>query len=431
MRKRKISFETLGCRYNRLESSEMAYELEQAGYALAPSSGDSDVVVINTCSVTSKSAARCRVAVRKAKDANPKALIVVAGCYSETNPDEAIKLPGVDIVLDNLSKFDVAQALKKLNGISPLHIIKKEKRESLEVRPITKMEGRTNAYLNIQSGCGEDCSFCIVKVARGKNRSASSTDIVTQVKRLSESGIKEVALSGINIGEFGKGGKDNLARLVMRILDETDIPRVRLSSINPNNVTDELIDLMASSPRFCRHLHIPLQSGSDSVLKRMNRPYSADMYEDLLNRLAERVPGIGLGADVMAGFPSETENEFHETFNLIERSPLMMLHVFSYSPRKGTEAYIMQNNVSKEIKKKRSALLKGLSIEKNKNMRGRFVGKNMNVLIENKRGKDGFLKGFSDNYLPVALKGPDKIRNEIVSVKILSDSGERLIGEPA
>jgi len=430
MQKRKVSFETLGCRYNRYESAEIAYELDRAGYEMAPPDTPADVVVINTCAVTGKSAARCRSAIRHAKAANPGAWIVVTGCYSETNPGAVAGVEGVDIVAGNAEKFDIAGALSKIDpGGRAKVLVGGALPATLPVRPVTAMAGRTNAYLNVQSGCDEVCSFCLVRLARGKSRSAEPELVVDQVARMAAAGIREVVLSGINVGQYGAGTDMTLARLVRLILSRTAIGRVRLSSVNPNDVSGELIDLMAAEPRFCRHLHIPLQSGSDAILERMRRPYRADDYEALLEKLVARAPGIGLGADVMVGFPGETDRRFRETFELLERSPVMMLHVFAYSPRKGAEAFDMDGAPPKPVVRQRSAALKELSREKGRAMRRRFVNQTLETLIENTRGGDGYLRGFTANYLPVRLEGPDELMNRITPVKMIRADGDRLTGE--
>ena len=417
---KKIAFTTLGCRYNRLESAELAHELGQAGYAqAAEGEGPADVVVINTCAVTSKSAASARAAIRAARSGHPGARVVVTGCYSETSPADVASVEGVDLVLGNTEKFSMAAALKRLEdnpGQGALVLADHGPMPStLAVRPVTGMSGRTNAYLNVQSGCDDLCSFCVVRLARGKSRSAPAAELVEQVKRLADSGIREVVLSGINIGQYQDGAMD-LATLAEAILLETDIPRLRFSSINPNNVSQGLIDLMASEPRFCPHLHIPLQNGSDRILKLMRRPYTSAMYEDLLNRLAERVPGIGLGADVMTGFPGETQEDFERTRSLIERLPLMMLHVFSYSRRAGTEAYSLPGAVAKVDAKERTARLMELSAKKRQMFIKDHVGKEMVALAQNRRPANGKLRGFTAYYIPAVFDGPDSMLNTMVRV---------------
>ncbi|MBI5815553.1 MAG: tRNA (N(6)-L-threonylcarbamoyladenosine(37)-C(2))-methylthiotransferase MtaB [Nitrospinae bacterium] len=426
---RKVSFETLGCRYNRFESAEMAYELENAGFAAAGEGETSDIVVINTCSVTSKSAARCRAAIRQARAQNPGAVVVVAGCYSQTNPAEAAAEEGVGLVLGNVEKFELANALKEIgDGGAPAKVMvgSGTRPDYLPVRPVTSLEGRTNAYIKAQSGCDEECSFCVVRIARGKSVSARPDDVVAQVRLMAGKGVREVVFTGINLGQFGGG--TGLCGLIKRTLDETSTERVRLSSINPQHVTDELIELMASSPRICRHLHIPLQNGSDRILAAMRRPYTSGMYETLLGKLAKAIPGIGIGADVMVGFPGETEEDFNATYSLIERSPLMMLHVFTYSPREGTEAYSMKGRPPKKEAKARAAMLKKLSGQKRAEAGEKQVGGTLDALVENTRDAAGNLKGFSDNYFPVTFKGPDSLMSAIVPVKIISAGADGLSG---
>lgn len=403
-----------------MESAELAHELDQAGYTQATAEdGPADVVVINTCAVTGKSAASARAAIRAARADNPAARVVVTGCYSETSPDDVASVEGVDLVLGNAEKFSMTQALRKLDnhpeGEALVLVAHGAMPERLPVRPVTGMSGRTNAYLNVQSGCDEVCSFCVVRIARGKSRSASAAELVEQVQRLSDAGIKEVVLSGINIGQYSDGDTD-LATLLEAVLIRTDITRVRLSSINPNNVTQRLIDLMALESRFCSHLHIPLQNGSDRILRLMRRPYTSVMYEDLLNRLAERIEGIGLGADVMTGFPGETDEDFGMTRSLVERLPLMMMHVFSYSSRAGTEACSMPGAVVRARAKERTAELKAISDMKRREFISAHEGKELDVLVESSRTAGGKLKGFTANYIPAVFEGPDDMSNSMVRV---------------
>lgn len=431
MRQRKVAFETLGCRFNQFETAEMAHEMEKSGYVFTQSGERADVVVINTCAVTAKSGARCRAAIRKAREEHPGASVVVAGCYSETSPDDVAQEDGVRLVLGNVEKFSLANALAELDADGEAKIMVGAAGEvpaDLPVRPVTSIEGRTNAYIKAQSGCGEECSYCLVRIARGKSVSANPDDIVSQIRLMAEAGVKEAVLTGINLGEYRSSGGLDLAGLVKRSLDETGMPRIRLSSVNPQLVTDELIELMANSPRLCRHLHVPLQSGSNKILARMKRPYTAEQYEALLSRLSSRVPGIGIGADVMVGFPGETDEDFEQTRSLIERSAIMALHVFAYSPRKGTEAFSMSGRPLKDVAKARSATLKKLSSVKRERVGASFIGQRLSVLVENTRTDGGALKGFSDNYHPVTFDGPNSVMNEIVSVRIVAASGSGLAG---
>ena len=430
MTDRKVSFETLGCRYNRYETAEMAHELADAGYRVVKDNEEPDVVVINTCTVTDKSDTRCRAAVRRAKSKNPQARVVVAGCYVETNPEEASDVAGVDLALGAESKFSIATALANLDNGGDKVITGSSAPPKLPVRPVERLDGRTNTYINVQGGCDEVCSFCIVRVARGASRSADPDQIVSQIGRMVNAGAKEVVLSGVNLGDYGSGTSSTLAGLISQILDKTAIERIRLSSINPNTITDELIEVMAKEERICRHLHVPLQSGSNRILKLMRRPYTSMDYEILLDRLASKIPGIGIGADVMVGFPGETEVDFKMSYELLQRSAVMMFHVFAWSPRENTEAFMLEDRVTKLDAKRRSRELKELSSKKSKSFRADLIGKNLKVLVENSRGKDGGLKGFSDNYAPVVIEGPDDLKGKIIPVTILSANGNHLWGEP-
>ena len=430
MTERKVSFETLGCRYNRYETAEMAYELADAGYRLVKDDEEPDVVVINTCTVTDKSDTRCRAAVRRAKTKNPKARVVLAGCYVETNPEEASGVAGVDLALGAESKFSIATALGNLDNGGEKVITGGDAPSKLPMRPVERLEGRTNTYINVQGGCDEKCSFCIVRVARGASRSADPDQVVDQIRRMVKAGVKEVVLSGVNLGDYGSGSTVSLAGLMSQILDNTGIERIRLSSINPNTITDDLIEVIAREVRVCRHLHIPLQSGSDKILQLMRRPYSTSDYEKLLDRVALKIPGIGIGVDVMVGFPGETEADFKMSYDLLERSPVMMFHVFSWSPREKTEAFMLEDRVTKPDAKKRSRELKELSIEKSDSFRATLVGRTLKVLVENSRNSEGRLKGFSDNYAPVVFNGPDELKGKIIAVAIHSAKGSHLWGEP-
>ncbi len=427
MEKKTVSFCTLGCRYNRGESAEIALEMERAGYKSAKSGESADVVVVNTCAVTAKSTAKSRNAIRNAKEENPLARLVATGCYSEISPIDVASVDGVDLVVGNADKFRIGEILNE--GCDANSIIKKSQHpDVLDIHPFTRMERRTNAYLNVQSGCDEHCSFCLVRIARGRSRSANAFKVVNQVKRLVESGIKEVVLSGINLGDYRSDTGENLVELIWKILNKTSVERVRLSSINPNDVTDDLIKLLGCEERLCRHLHIPLQSGSDQILGKMKRPYNSSRFKNIVEQLVERVPGIGIGADVMVGFPYESEVDYAQTLDLLKSLPIMMLHVFVYSRRNGTEAATLNQLPPKHVAKKRSAELKKLSIEKRSDFCQNLVGQKMQVLVENIRNSDGGLKGFTDNYVSIVFDGGDDLHNKIVPIRLIRERKGKLFG---
>lgn len=429
---KKVSIITLGCRYNLFESAEIEHELREAGYENVQKEEQAGLVVINSCSVTDKSDARCRAAIRKARMEHPNAKIVVAGCYAETNPEELLRIEEVDIVAGKNAKFSFVSNLDRADGEGAILVENGEQKTGyLPLRPVTNLRGRTNAYLNIQGGCDEECSFCIVRIARGNSRSALPADLINRINAMHDFGIREIVLSGINLGDYRSGDGDTLADLLGLIETQTDIERIRLSSINPNTIDDRLIETIAGSDRICNHLHIPLQSGSDKILRIMKRPYSSADYKNLLQKLVSAMPDIGIGADIMVAFPGESEKDFEESFSLLAESPVTMLHVFSYSPREGTTAFEMKNRIEKQIAKKRSARLKDLSAMLGKKARNRFIGKTLSVLAENSRDRNGFVKGFSRNYLPVAFEGSDELLGDIVEVRITAEENNRLVGECA
>ncbi|MBF0171552.1 MAG: tRNA (N(6)-L-threonylcarbamoyladenosine(37)-C(2))-methylthiotransferase MtaB [Nitrospinae bacterium] len=427
-----FAVETLGCRFNRYETAEIDYELERAGYVRAAVGQTPDLVVINTCTVTDRSDYQCRAAIRKVKERHPDALVVVAGCYAETNPAEVAAMGEVDLILGNAEKFDVALQVARLDRgrKSPLVAVGAQADGALPVRGVERLEGRTNAYLNIQSGCDEVCAFCVVRLARGKNRSADPDQVVAQVGRMADAGVKELVLAGINLGDYGKGGGPPFAFLVERILRETKIPRIRFSSLNPNTIEPALIDLMAADSRLMPHLHIPLQSGCDATLARMRRPYTTDDYERLVERIVAALPAVGLGADVLTSFPGETEEEFETTRQFIERLPFTTLHVFTFSPREGTEAWAMKvGGVPKDEARRRTGALKTIASGKNHAARKAAVGAVVPVLVETRRDREGMLRGFTPTYLPVTITGDDRLKGEIAPVRIVAAGESRLLGE--
>ncbi len=428
----RFAVETLGCRYNRYETAEIDFELGKAGYVRAAGDESPDLVVINTCTVTDRSDYQCRSAIRKVKERHPKALVVVAGCYAETNPAEVAAMGEVDLILGNAEKFDVARQVTYLDPArsAPLVAVGGDAGTTLSVRGVERLEGRTNAYLNIQSGCDEICSFCVVRLARGKNRYAAPDEVVAQAGRMASAGVKELVLAGINLGDYGKGGGTSFARLVERIVRETKIPRIRFSSINPNTIEPNLIELMAAEERLMPFLHIPLQSGCDATLKRMRRPYTTDDYARLIDRLVAAVPGIGLGADVLTSFPGESDQEFETTRQFVESLPFTTLHVFTFSPREGTEGWEMRDRmIPKEEGKRRTGLLKGVAAIKNRAAREAAIGAVTPILIETRRDREGMLRGFTPTYLPVAIVGDDSLKGEIVPVRIVAAGEGRLRGE--
>ena len=351
----KIAFYTLGCKLNQFDTAIMKEEGREAGYQIVPFDGPSDVYVINTCSVTENSDLQSRQLVRKALRQNGKARIVVTGCYAQTNPKEVGEIPGVDVVLGNQEKgnwLDFWAGCEK-------ELFSREFVDSnfppgpIKQPLIQHFPDRTRAFIKIQDGCDAFCSFCLIPRARGRSRSVEPKQVIDQIRLLSNNHYKEVVLTGINLGFYGRDFKPKyrLSDLIRRILSDTDIIRVRLSSLEPKTITKGLLDVVASSQRVCRHLHIPLQSGDLGVLKLMNRHYSPDFYRRLINTIQDRINNISIGTDVMVGFPGEGEGGFQNTYTLLSDLPISYFHVFPYSKRPETAALDIQAHVN-EIEKK-------------------------------------------------------------------------------
>jgi len=435
----KVACVTLGCRTNQHDTAEMQTLLEQEGFSIVNGKEKADAYVINTCTVTQRSDYSSRLTIKKSLAINPDALVVFTGCYAQLNPQEASKLNGLDIVLGNADKLEIANLLKNklLNTSLPwvkgadTEIIMSDihKKRIFRTIPVQNFQGMTKAFIKVQTGCDEKCSFCTVVKARGKSVSDTRENILDNVQQAVDSGFKEITLTGINLGTWGMDRNEIFSSLVRDILDLSGDFRVRLSSINPMEIDNELIRLMAKTEKLCSHLHIPLQSGDDTTLKSMRRNYNRHQYLDVAQRAINAIPGLGLGADVIVGFPGETEEAFESTRNLIEQLPFSYLHVFSYSPRRGTEAHHIKDDVPGNIKKQRNQILTQLVGQKSLKIRESFLGQQETVLLENQRDKkSGWLKGHTGNYIPVILKGADSLKNSLVCVTLQSVSEQQVIG---
>jgi threonylcarbamoyladenosine tRNA methylthiotransferase MtaB len=448
----KVAFTTIGCRFNQFETAEMEDIFMEKDFEIVPFSDSANIYVINTCTVTNRSDYRCRQTIRRAIQTNKDAFVVVTGCYSQINPEEISSIKGVDMILGNTEKLNIVNYLEEFNAfknsrreikkLDNTKIVVGDMNSSKEFksRKISSFSGRTSAYLKIQTGCDQTCSFCIVTIARGPSISEKPEIILNQAKELSDSGFKEIVLTGVNLGSYGDNlkPKTELSELVEMLTDVKGIERIRLSSINPWEVSDGLISLMKKSEKLCRHLHIPLQSGDDEILKKMRRNYNSSFYRELIAKLKNEVPDIGIGADVIVGFPAEDEEKFKNTYRLIEELPLSYLHVFTYSQREGTDAFGYEGQIPESEKKRRSSAIKSLGEKKSNNFRNNFIGKFRSVLIENTKDREtGLLKGYTDNYIPVMLKacseqgesGEDELMNQLVDVRITDVLDDVVMGE--
>lgn len=433
----RIAFSTLGCKINQFDTAAMKEKLRSEDCTLVPFEEKADVYIINTCTVTKKSDYQSRQLIRRAKNNNPLARIVVTGCYAQVNPSEIGRMQEVDLILGNMEKEDVIDYVNNIIGAvcePPLQKSVFVGDVSLQTRFryawVKRFSDRTRAFLKIQDGCSARCSYCIVPLARGPNRSAESQEIIKQIEDLTASGYQEVVLIGVHLGTYGKDLNPfiNLTCLLKEILEKTSIERIRLSSIEPMDIPDGLIDLMASSDRICRHLHIPLQSGSIRVLRAMNRGYTPKDYSDLILRVERTIKGIGIGADIIAGFPGEEKDDFLATIKLIEELPISYFHIFPYSSRPGTIAATMGGQIPEKVKKERCQRLRELGIKKNLEFKKQHIGLTLKVLIEEEEDKEtGLLRGLSDNYLRILLEGEDSLKNKIVEVIMEGVEGDKLI----
>jgi threonylcarbamoyladenosine tRNA methylthiotransferase MtaB len=433
-----VAFATLGCKLNQYDTTELQALLEARGFRTVPFETPAQLYVINTCTVTARADVSDRQAIRRAMVRNPAALVVVTGCYAQTNPEAVARIPGVDLVLGTRDRHALPELLDDLRKrVRPVvQVGDVFAPRPAPVIPLARFApGYTRAFVKVQDGCQHRCAFCIVPFARGGSRSQPADVVLAQVEGLVAAGYAEVVLTGVDLGHYGwdLAPRTTLAALVRRLLDVRGLGRLRLSSILPAYMTPELIETIAGSSRVCRHLHIPLQSGADRVLRAMRRPYTVRMYRALVERLATVMPGLGLGTDVITGFPGETAEEFAETEALVESLPFSYLHVFSYSDRRGTEAARLGTpRVSSEEIRRRTARLRRLGAAKHRAFRAARVGREVDVLaLEHRDRASGALIGLTDDYLEVAFAGSDDLARRFVKVRITAPGTERLEGELA
>jgi threonylcarbamoyladenosine tRNA methylthiotransferase MtaB len=434
---KRAAFCTFGCRLNQYDTETIRTLLEeQGGWSTVAGRDEAELYVVNTCTVTARADATARKAIRRLHDEHPGARIVVTGCYAQRAPGEVADLPGVSLVLGAADRPRVVEELAAARpgpariAVSPIDTA----RSFLDV-PITEMMEHSRAFVKVQEGCNQACSFCIVPQTRGVSRSRSPDSVLDQVRGLVAAGYVEVVLTGVHLGDYGldlpAAGRRLLPGLIEDVLAVPGLERFRLSSIEPASVSDEIIDLAAREPRFARHFHIPLQSGCNAVLERMNRRYRIEDFADLLHRIESRIPGCGIGTDVICGFPGETDAQFQETFDQISRLPVSYLHPFTYSVRPGSEAEAFGDQVPGEVKKRRTRALKRLGRDRNAAFRRRHLGQEVTVLVEAARhGGHARLAGWTDNYLRVDLgEGTASSAMERVRITGLGDDdlrGERL-----
>ena len=418
-----VAFHTLGCKVNHYETEAIWQLFKENDYERVDFETNADVFIINTCTVTNTGDKKSRQVIRRAIRKNPDAVVCVTGCYAQTSPAEIMAIPGVDIVVGTQDRHklisyieDYKQSRQPINGVG--NIMKNRKYEELEVPYFTD---RTRASLKIQEGCNNFCTFCIIPWARGLMRSRDPEQVVSQATTLVNSGYKEIVLTGIHTGGYGQDLKDyNLAQLLRDLEQVENLERIRISSIEASQLTDEVIDVIDKSTKVVRHLHIPLQSGSDTVLKRMRRKYTMAHFSERLQKLHKALPGLAVTSDVIVGFPGETEEEFQETYDFIVKHQFSELHVFPYSMRTGTPAARMTDQIDEEVKNERVHRLIELSNQLAKDYASKFDQTVLEVIPEEKGSTDGELVGYADNYMKIEFEGDESLIGELVKVKVVT-----------
>ena len=427
-----VALTTLGCKLNFSETSTISRQFKNVGYSIVRFDQFSDIYVINTCSVTENADKQFKSYVSKALKINQDAFIIAIGCYAQLKPEELANVNGVDLVLGSKEKFKILDYLNdfKKNQSSKIHSC--EISETNFYRSSFSIGDRTRSFLKVQDGCDYKCTYCTIPLARGISRSDKLDNILRAAKEISDSGIKEIVLTGVNIGDYGKGefGNKNHKNTFLELvtaLDKVDgISRVRISSIEPNLLSNDIINFVSNSKKFVPHFHIPMQSGSDTILKLMKRRYLSKLYRDRINHVKQVMPNACIGADVIVGFPGETEEEFMETYNFIKSLDLSYLHVFTYSERDNTEALGLSNVVSSNIRSKRSKLLRALSVQLKRKFYMSQLGTIKNVLFE-PENRNGFIYGFSNNYVRIKTPWRSSIKDKIIPFKLQNISDDGLV----
>jgi len=416
------SLHTLGCRLNQAETAIMANNLEKHGFEIVPFGERADLTVINTCTVTEKADAKCRNAVRHTIKQNPNAFVAVVGCYAQVALEEIKKIDGVDMIVGNEHKMRLYDfldtALQKRNRPLVVHS-PKIPRTDFTIESSGLFNTHTRANIKIQDGCNFVCSFCIIVKARGPARSRDFDDLMAEARQLVAAGFKELILTGVNIGTYFQNGK-TFIDLLQALEKINGLQRIRISSIEPTTVTKNLIDYMASSDKICRYLHIPLQSGDDRILESMRRKHTAADFKNIIEYAARKIPDIGIGTDVMVGYPTETKEQFLNTKKLLVDLPISYFHVFTYSDRKGTSAYKLMPKISPDEKKKRNRLMTETGQRKKQAFYHSFLGKQVTVLFEEEN--EGWWEGWSDHYIRVRVKSDENLKNEIRKVLLKSEN---------
>lgn len=414
-----VAFHTLGCKLNFSETSAISRLLENDGFEKRAFDEQADVYVINTCSVTDNADKECRHLVRRIQRKSPESLVVITGCYAQLKPAEIAAIPGVDLVLGAAEKFNIVQHVKELSKGDSAKICSCDIDEVSGFNPSFSINDRTRTFLKVQDGCSYNCSFCTIPMARGKSRSDTVAHVVHTAEALAVKGVKEIILTGVNLGDFGKGAsglddKESLFDLVKALEQVTGIDRYRISSIEPNLLTNEIIEWVAGSNKFMPHFHIPLQSGSNKILALMRRRYKRELYAERVNHIKTLMPHCAVGVDVIVGFPGETAADFNETVDFLQQLDIAYLHVFTYSERDHTKALEIQPVVSINTRLERNKTLRNLSYMKMQYFTQQHTGQTRKVLFE-KCAKNAMMEGYTDNYIRITTGHREELINNIIS----------------
>lgn len=419
-----VAFHTLGCKLNFSETSTLSRMLEADGFRKKSFDDIADVYVINTCSVTDNADKECRQIVRRIQRKAPESLVVITGCYAQLKPKEIAEIPGVDLVLGAAEKFNITSHIRELAKGDSAKI------SSCDIEDVTgfnasySINDRTRTFLKVQDGCDYTCSFCTIPMARGKSRSDSIDNVLSNVRTLAADGnVKEIVLTGVNLGDFGKGpdgnkkSEESFFELIQQLDEIKGIDRYRISSIEPNLLTDEIIAFVARSKRFMPHFHIPLQSGSDKILGAMRRRYKRDIYESRVQKIKELMPHCAIGVDVIVGFPGETDADFKDTYNFLNGLDIAYLHVFTYSERANTKALEIVDIVPLPVRHERNKMLRNLSYKKMQHFTQQFTGQSRPVLFEG-HNKNGMMEGYTDNYIRLTIPYNEELADTVVEWKV-------------
>lgn len=429
---KKVAFYTLGCKLNFSETSTIARSFEEEGYQRVDFDDPADIYVINTCSVTENADKQFKQIVRKALKTNPKAFLAAVGCYAQLKPEELASVDGVDLVLGAKEKFNITQYIDDLTKNNEGVVHSCEISETDFYVGSYSIGDRTRAFLKVQDGCDYKCTYCTIPMARGISRSDTIENIIANAKKISDKGIKEIVLTGVNIGDYGKGEFGNkkhehtFLELVQALDKVEGIERLRISSIEPNLIKDETIDFIAQSNSFVPHFHIPLQSGSNEILKKMKRRYLRELYVSRVAKIREVMPDACIGVDVIVGFPGETDEHFLETYYFLNDLDISYLHVFTYSERDNTEAVLMDGVVPDAVRAKRSKMLRGLSAKKRNAFYESQLGKEKTVLFESDN-KQGYIHGFTENYVKVKAPWDPSLVNTLHKVKLTKIDADGMV----